>query len=370
MRHIINCLALCVISVLLAACGSAPSATPAPTSPPPTPTAPLPTATSLPPTATAVSPEVMAEIDALLADLAEQGLFSGAVLVGHQGNIMLSQGYGLADREQAIPNTPQTRFRIAALTKQFTAMAILILEAQGKLNVQDPICNYLPDCPAIWQDVTIHHLLTHTAGMPYFTPPLKEVPLDFEPGEQWRYTHGGYLVLGYIIEAVSGQTDEEFLQEAIFTPLNLSDTGYEHNSDTLAIGYKNRFGTEPAEFIDMSIAYAAGALYSTVEDLYRWEQALSTEQLVPQAYLDEMFAPQVATNSSTGIGSGYGYGWFTGVDDAGRPRIAHDGVINGFASVIARYPTDHLTIIVLSNQEQNDATSLELILSRKIFGDE
>lgn len=119
----------------------------------------------------------------------------------------------------------------------------------------------------------------------------------------------------------------------------------------------------------MSVAYAAGALYSTVEDLYRWEQALSTEQLVPQAYLDEMFAPQEATGF-TGIGYGYGYGWFTGVDDAGRPRIAHDGRINGFASVIARCPTDQLTIIVLSNQEQNDATSLELILSGKIFGDE
>lgn len=369
MRHIINCLALCAVSLLLAACGSAPSATPTPTSPPPTPTAPLPTATSEPPTATAVPPEVVAEIDALLADLAEQGLFTGAVLVGHQGNIILSQGYGMADREQAIPNTPQTRFRIAAITKQFTAMAILILEAQGKLNVQDPICNYLPDCPAIWQDVTIYHLLTHTAGMPYFTPPLKEVPLYFEAGEQWRYSHGNYLVLGYIIEAVSGQTYEAFLQQAIFTPLNLSDTGYEHNSDTLAIGYRNQYGTEPAEFIDMSVAYAAGALYSTVEDLYRWEQALSTEQLVPQAYLDEMFAPQEATGF-TGIGSGYGYGWYTGIDDAGRPRIAHEGYINGFASVIARYPTDQLTIIVLSNQEQNDATSLELILSGKIFGDE
>jgi CubicO group peptidase (beta-lactamase class C family) len=118
----------------------------------------------------------------------------------------------------------------------------------------------------------------------------------------------------------------------------------------------------------MSIPYAAGALYSSVEDLYRWEQALSTEQLVPQAYLDEMFAPQEAT-TMTGINSGYGYGWFTGME-AGRPRISHAGSINGFASVLARFPADQLTIIVLSNQEQIDATSLEGILSRKIFGDE
>ena len=189
-----------------------------------------------------ISPEVVAEIDDLLDKLAEQDLFTGSVLLAHQGKVLISQGYGLADREQNIPNTPQTRYRIASMTKQFTAMAILILEAQGKLDVKDPICIYIADCPSTWEAITIHHLLTHTSGipdylsLPYYgssraTPsaPLqtiarfKDLLLNFQPGEKFSYSNSGYIVLGYIIEQVSGQTYQDFLQQSIFTPLNLRD---------------------------------------------------------------------------------------------------------------------------------------------------
>ena len=278
MRH--NAVRLTVYGILLvmAACASQPSPTLTPT-----------------PTPTAISPELISGIDVWLSQQGNDGKFSGAVLVARQGDVLLSQGYGLADREQNLPNMAQTRFRLGSITKQFTAMAILILKARGKLDVKDPICNYITDCPSTWEGITIDHLLTHTSGIPDLislpdyrstlatpSPPkqtiarFKDLPLDFQPGEKWSYSNSGYIVLGYIIERTSGQSYEDFLQQSIFTPLNLSNTGYDHNSSSLAVGYPDRHSTLPAEFIDMSIPYAAGALYSTVEDLYRWEQALST----------------------------------------------------------------------------------------------
>ncbi len=227
--------------------------------------------------------------------------------------------------------------------------------------------------------------MTHTSGipdylsLPYYgssraTPsaPLqtiarfKDLLLNFQPGEKFSYSNSGYIVLGYIIEQVSGQTYEDFLQQSIFTPLNLRDFGYDHNSNGLAIGYEDKYSSLPADFIDMSIPYAAGALYSTVEDLYRWDQALYTEKLVPQAYLDEMFTPYAVYPDSSGYA--YGYGWGIGTDH-GRPINGHEGGVEGFNTIIARYPDDQITIIVLSNQQNQAARSILDILTSKIFGD-
>jgi CubicO group peptidase (beta-lactamase class C family) len=196
---------------------------------------------------------------------------------------------------------------------------------------------------------------------------FKDKPLDFQPGEKYSYSNSGYIVLGYIIEQVSGQTYEDFLQQSIFTPLNLHDTGYDHNSNSLAIGYPSRYSTQPAEFIDMSIPYAAGGLYSTVEDLYRWEQSLSTDRLVPKAYLDEMFAPQVAIPNS---GYSYGYGWVTGKDPSDRSVIWHQGGIEGFATLITRYTDDQVTIIILSNQQDINVGLILQTMTNKIFGNQ
>lgn len=343
-----------------------------------------PTPTRLTPTPTAVSAQLISEIDAQLANLAGQSLFSGSVLVGRQGQVLLSQGYGLADRERKIPNTPQTRYRLGSVTKQFTAMGILILEKQSQLKLTDLICKYIPDCPPAWGAITIRHLLTHSSGIPNFTEfadypgtralpstPLqtiarfKDMPLDFTPGGKFKYSNSGYIVLGYILEQASGQTYEDFLKQFIFTPLNLHDTGYDHNSNGLAIGYPGRYSTQPADFIDMSIPYAAGGLYSSVEDLYRWEQSLSTEQLVPKAFLDEMFAPQVAIPDS---GYAYGYGWVIGKDPSGRSSIEHDGGIEGFTTLLTRYPADQVTIIILSNQQDTSLGVILDMLSNQIFG--
>ena len=191
--------------------------------------------------------------------------FSGTILVAQKGAILISRGYGLADRENEIPNTAQTKFEIGSLSKSFTAMAIMILEERGLLNVEDPICQYLSDCPDAWEPVTIHHLLNHTSGIRNYSDifdnqfetgiievdPCKEysqaevvsmfkdLPLKYEPGKRWRYTNSGYFLLGVIIENVSSISYDEFLQKNIFQPLRMAETGYGHthaNENNRAMG--------------------------------------------------------------------------------------------------------------------------------------
>jgi CubicO group peptidase (beta-lactamase class C family) len=331
------------------------------------------------------NPDAIPEIEAWLSQMGKDGLFSGAVLIAHKGEILLSQGYGLADREQNTFNTSQTRFRLGSITKQFTAMAILMLQVQGKLHVEDTICNYVSDCPETWGEITIDHLLTHTSGIPNFTafsnymrmratpsPPeqtmarFKDLPLDFQPGEKWSYSNSGYIILGHIIEQVSGQTYEAFLQQSILSPLNLSDTGYDHNSNGLAVGYTDQYSNLPADFIDMSIPHAAGALYSTVEDLYLWDQALYTDALLPSAQLDQMFAAHAKIPDSAGWA--YGYGWVIGLE-RGRKIMLHGGGIAGFATMIVRYPNEQICLILLSNVQNKDLNEIQNTISQKLFGD-
>ncbi len=351
----------------------------------PTPTARA-TASPTPPLPTpsvSISSNSITDIDALFTRLNAEGAFSGAILIGQQGEILLSQGYGCADRATNLANTPATRFRLGSVTKQFTSMAILLLQAQDELSVQDPICDYIQDCPQAWGAITIEHLLTHTSGIPEFTSlrhykSLQATPstpnetiahfwdlaLLFSPGETARYSNSGYIVLGSIIEHVAGQSYEAFLQQAIFEPLAMHDTGYDHNLSDLATGYENGWTEQPAAYIDMSIPYAAGALYSTVEDLYRWDQALYTDSLLPPTALAEMFVPRVVINEQTD--QAYGYGWVIG-EKFGRTAHTHGGGINGFTASIARYPTERITIIMLANQEDVNAGLLQQIIAREIY---
>jgi CubicO group peptidase (beta-lactamase class C family) len=397
-----------VILMFLVGCG-APTVANAPTPPgstglsptvqpprtPPTPmlaadTTELLAATSLPsnvvstlPAATLLPSDVISTTDAFLNRMLKARLFSGSVLIARNGEILLRKGYGMADRDKQIPNTPQTKFRLGSITKQFTAMAILMLQEQGKLQVQNRICTYFSKCPTAWQEITIHHLLTHTSGIPNFTDfpdyqktkqspssPTQTIgrfndkPLDFQPGTKWSYSNSGYIVLGFIIEQVSGQSYEMFLREHIFGPLKMMDTGYEHNNDLLAVGYANT--VSKADAIDMSIPYAAGALYSTVEDLYRWDQALDTEQLVSKKLREQMFTSFVSVPDSSG--GGYGYGWFIGTE-VNRPMVGHGGGIEGFSTNIFRFRDDKVTIIVLSNQENTDTGGISHILAQRVFGE-
>jgi CubicO group peptidase (beta-lactamase class C family) len=234
---------------------------------------------------------------------------------------------------------------------------------------------YLSACPSAWRPITLHHLLTHTSGIPDYTafptyPAImgrhlspaqlialfRDKPLQFRPGTRWRYSNSGYAVLADLVAGVSGLPYAAFLQRHIFTPLGLTNTGYDVNHPALpghATGYAT--WTRPAAYIDMSVPYGNGCLYSTVDDLYRWDQALLTGHpaLVAPATLRQMFTPYVPTDPAAGSrGVAYGYGWFIGA--IGRHReIEHTGDINGFLSSNQVYPDDHLTVVVLSNLESN-----------------
>jgi CubicO group peptidase (beta-lactamase class C family) len=368
-----------LLSLSLVACGMPGSAS-RPT--------PVPTARA---TGTAVSnARQMTEIENYLSQLASMGEITGSVLLARGDTVLLSKGYGLADEEQNIPNTPQTRFRIGSNTKQFTAMGILILQERGKLHVQDHLCLYITDCPQDWQPITLQELLTHTSGIPDYInspefPPLigtpaapeqliarfKNEPLLFPPGTRWSYSNSGYTLLGYIIEKVSGETYARFLQENIFNPLHMHDTGYDTNNPqppAHANGYLSPHN-KPV-YLDMSEFYAAGALYSTVEDLYRWDRALLTHQLVSQQTMDAMFTPYIpcpAGGCALASDVGYGYGWFI-ADESNHRLIYHWGRIDGFRSSNGFYPEDGIIVVLLSNLETTDVWGISDHLGRMLVG--
>lgn len=288
--------------------------------------------------------------------------FNGAVSVSKNGELVLSQGYGLANFEHDVAVSPHTKFRIGSITKQFTAMAIMILQEQGKLKVEDPISQHLEDAPEAWNDVTIHHLLTHTSGIPSYTgmadyvrdmmlpqsldqmvARFRDKPLEFKPGDEFRYSNSGYFLLGAIIEQASGMSYEDFLEKEICQPLGLKDTGYDRYRSVLphrASGYnRDNDGLVNADYLDMSQPYAAGSMYSTVEDLSRWDEALRNHKLISEESYQQMYTPEK---------NGYAYGWSVN-DDAGRQSIGHGGGINGFVTHIRRYPSEKLCVVVLSN---------------------
>jgi CubicO group peptidase (beta-lactamase class C family) len=314
------------------------------------------------PVSTSTDSEITARLDAYFTSLG----FSGAVLIAQDGRVLLSRGYGKANRLSGVPNTAQTKFRIASITKQFTAMGILILQAQHKLNFQDSICNYIDSCPNAWKAITLHHLLTHTSGIPdyyrftdwidYQATPMapsellahfKDKPLEFQPGQNWSYSNSGYVVLGNILEKVSGVSYEAFIKENILIPLNMNATGYLGSPDDLAIGYPNASTNSPAEFEDITGLYASGGLYSTVGDLYLWDQSFLTDKLLLKDLCESMFKSYAPV--SLGGFSGYGYGWFTG-EIEGRRAIGHTGRVEGFISSNIFFPEEKTAVIVLSNQ--------------------
>lgn len=297
--------------------------------------------------------------------------FMGTVLVARQEKVLLSKGYGFADLEWDIPNTPNTKFRLGSVTKQFTAACILLLEERGKLKIEDPIRKYMPDAPAAWDKITIFHLLTHTSGIPSFTDfpdyssseaahttpeklvaRFRDKPLDFQPGEKWRYSNSGYVLLGYLLERVTGQNYADFVQQNIFQPLGMKDSGYDSNSTVIvhrASGYSpSAEGPVNAGYIDMSIPFSAGALYSTTEDLLRWEQGLFGGKLLAPASLEKMTTP---------FKEDYALG--LGVHSAnGRKVIEHGGGIKGFNTHLAYYPDDKLVVVALANLNGGAASAM------------
>ncbi len=311
--------------------------------------------------------------------------FSGSILVAENGNPRVSKGYGFANIELGVPNSPETVFLLGSVTKQFTGMAIAILQEQGRLKVSDLACKHLEDCPTTWAAITIQQLLWHTSGIPNYTnfpefaartvspvnttemiTMLRDKPLDFAPGTGHAYSNSGYFMLGSIIEAVSGKTYADYLQEMVFTPLGMQHTAYDVPAEIVnhrAAGYVRRNGELfNALYMDMTVPFAAGALHSTTGDLLLWDQALYTERLVSRQSLKEIFTPHEGD-------SGYGYGWSIG-KRMDRAVTAHGGGIYGFSSNITRFPDDHLTVLVLSNIEGAPSGKIANDLAAIFLGEE
>jgi CubicO group peptidase (beta-lactamase class C family) len=315
------------------------------------------------------------KLDKLLDAYAELGQFNGSVLVAEKGKVIYKKGFGLANMEWSIPNQSDTKHRLGSVTKQFTCMLIMRLVEQGKLKLDAPVTTYLPDYPKKNGDIiTIHHLMTHTSGIPNYTSfpnffnehgrdpytPAELVryfadsTLEFKPGERFEYSNSAYVLLGAIIEKVTGKTYEQALRENILTPLKMNNTGYDHHGTILknrAAGY-GKLGRSytNANYLDMTIPHAAGALYSTVEDLYVWDQALYTNQLLRKENMDLVFAKHIETGET----SYYGYGWFMGEMPIGSTQeklqtIHHGGSIHGFGTLITRILSDRSLIVLLDN---------------------
>jgi CubicO group peptidase (beta-lactamase class C family) len=328
-------------------------------------------------------------IDAYLAQQTAQGTFRGSVLIGIHDDIALEKGYGLANEEWSAANTPATKFRIASLTKQFTAASILLLEERGLLSVHDSIAKYVPDLPVAWQPITLHQLLTHTSGIPNFTEGehsgstpnrigitprqtlgiVASEPLDFAPGTKLHYSNTGYILLGMVIEKVSGISYADFLEKNIFTPLQMTNSGYDTAAKILsqrAAGYtrdeKGRITN--ADFIDMNGPFAAGGIYSTVEDMYRWNEALTMPgKLLSADSLRQMFTVYPETSA---YGSNYGYGVVL-THRFGKLLYYHGGGVNGFSSVIQRYPADGLCIVILENVDPSEPWNIADHIAAELF---
>lgn len=329
--------------------------------------------------------QVVAKVDAYMRAAVAFEQFTGAILVARNGRPIIDTAYGMANYELDVPNTPATVYPIASLTKQFTAAAILQLQEQGKLKVGDPVCNYLDDCPTAWRSITLHQLLTHTSGIPnYSSLPewdevvgrktyrrfelvdlFRDLPLQFAPGEQFRYSNSGYVLLGLVIERASGQRYGAYLHDRIFAPLGMQHSVFEEGGTLVrgrAAGYYSR-GTQFVHSpysVDPSTSFGSAGIASTTADLLRWDQALYNTRLLSQASLEAMFTPNL---------KGYGYGWQVG-EALGRRKFDHSGSNDGYSSYILRFPDERVTVIVLGNGDRMSAGRTGSNLATIVFGGE
>lgn len=330
------------------------------------------------------SSEFEERVDAYVLPFVKAAGYSGTILIAKRGEILVSKGYGMADYEWDIPNNPGTIFQIASVSKSFTAAATMILEEQGLLSVADPLSKYIPDY-LDGEKITVHHLLTHTSGIPNvndfpdysqksrFPMTLEQIidmfkglPLEQEPGTGYRYSNSNYNLLAYIIEEISGESYSDFLRDNIFEPLGMDNTGHPSKAETLlphrAAGYAptGLIGLEKAPYLDWTIKTGNGSLYSTSEDLYKWDRALYSEKILKKETLDLIFTPHVDS---------VGYGWFVR-KRSGRRVTAINGRSPGFASYFERYPDEDACIIILSNVYTAAPFTMIEGLSAILFGEE
>ena len=311
-----------------------------------------------------------ARLDALVSASYKSTEPGATVIVVKDGKTLLRKGYGLADTSGMQPMDPAMVLRLGSITKQFTAVAILMLAEEGKLSLTDDLTRFFPDYPVHGKKITIEHLLTHTSGIASYTSrpdyPLtmgrdvtvaqmidsfKNDPLDFEPGSAYRYNNSGYFLLGAIVEKMSGMPYAKFLEQRVFVPLGMKDTayeGFERSSTAHAAGHTpGPKGFERAAPLSMTQPYAAGSLVSTVDDLARWDAAITQGRLLKPASWQRAFTSYTLAD---GKPTGYGYGWQI-AQLQGAPTVAHGGGINGFSTYALRLPEQKVFVAVLSNAD-------------------
>lgn len=312
--------------------------------------------------------DTRAKLDNYLTLLQQNENFHGSVLVAQNGNIILDKGYGKSDFSQNIDNSPKTEFPIGSMTKQFTALSIMQLVERGLLSENDPLSKFIPDYPN-GNSITIKNLLTHTSGivnytnLPEFwsmnTDSVKDInkvidlfknkPLEFKPGSQFSYSNSGYTLLSYIITKVTGMSYIDYFKKNIFAPLDMKNTGMSYNGEDklyTSSGYTGYLDVFPVnDQIDLNGCFGAGSLYSTTEDLYKWDRALYTNKLLKSENLKKIFTGYIEMGKYQ---PSYGYGWMITDGKLGK-QIYHGGNVLGFTSNISRYPEKDMTIIILTN---------------------
>jgi len=314
-----------------------------------------------------------------------------SVLIAQKNTIVFQQGYGLADLDHKTPIIPQSVFRLGSVSKQFTAISILQLVEKNKLSLDDEIQKFIPDYPNDGYGIQIKHLLSHTSGIPDylqmdhpdpfvlrrdFTPKeiidfFKEQPLEFDPGTQFSYSNSGYIILGYIIEKISGKSYAQYVNDYLFTPSQMNNSYYETYQTIMpnkARGYSKEDNEYiNSEFFNMSIPYAAGALRSTTQDLLKWHMTLRQETIISNEQLQKAITP---FQLKDGTYAPCGYGWFLNNTIGGYPTIEHSGNISGFQTAAVYIPETDLYIVVLANKDSQPliATSTAYDLGKLALG--
>ncbi len=320
-----------------------------------------------------ISEKIVNKIENCLKSNNNENKYSGSIFISVKEEVIFNKSFGMSNYELDVLNTTKTKFRIGSVTKQFTAVSILQLNDRGLLKLEDTLDKYIPDFPK-GEIITIHHLLTHTSGIFDYTKSegfdeknmkvnhsvedlideFKHLPYDFEPGEKYTYSNSGYILLGYIIEQVSKSSYKEFIENNIFSKLSMNNSGYDNDIQLIkdrARGYtfdKESKKILNCDYIDMSVPYAAGGLYSTVEDLFLWNNLLFKGEIIPKNVLDNLIKSHV----NTGNEIMYGYGVCINninINNKVRKKVFHGGGIPGFFSMNNYYFDEDVQLIMLSN---------------------
>lgn len=338
------------------------------------------------------------QIDRYLSVRSEMGNFSGAVLVVKDNQIILRKGYGLADVEKKVSFTPETQQEVASVSKMFTAFAALQLKNAGKLQLNESICKYLPDCPEIWKPITIENLIRHTSGIPdyeealelgsdkyleFMTQPntstkivenARKLPLDFKSGEKFKYSNTAYVILSFIVQKVAQMPFAEYVTKKILKPAGMKNSGIlgtRNSAKRLANSYapkteltwEKRLGgfaltsdnLKKLPQLTLTPPHGDGFLYSTLDDLWRWSRMMDGGSMVSKQDLAEIFSPQ------------YGFGWFID-NDFGQKRFRHNGIIPGYLSELIKFPESKITIIIFSNLDHTRMSSVARDVSAITLG--